>query len=141
MRISGRIITVGLCPSWDVVYQFEGIDWGQHKTVSSCVNRPAGKALNISRALAWMGQTNTAAGLWGRDDYGQMLEAASALLKRVTVKLTAVDGGTRRNVTVVDTTNAREMIESLTLTYNKGRQASITKELIEVVSGVEALKG
>jgi 1-phosphofructokinase len=109
MRISGRIVTVGLCPSWDAVYQLEGIDWGQHKTASSCVNRPAGKALNISRALAWMGQTNIAAGLWGRDDYEKMLKAMSALKKRVKVELTAVDGGTRRNVTVVDTAAAREM--------------------------------
>jgi 1-phosphofructokinase len=109
MRISGRIITVGLCPSWDTVCEFEGIDWGQHKTASSCVNRPAGKALNISRALAWMGQTNIAAGLWGRDDYGQMLKVMSALEKRVKVQLTAVDGGTRRNITVLDTVNAREM--------------------------------
>ncbi len=38
------------------------------------------------------------------------------------------------------TNNARDMISSLTLTYNKLRQASITKELIEICSGAEALK-
>jgi F-type H+-transporting ATPase subunit gamma len=38
------------------------------------------------------------------------------------------------------TNNAAEMIEKLTLVYNKARQASITKELIEIVSGAEALK-
>lgn len=38
------------------------------------------------------------------------------------------------------TNNAKEMISSLTLTYNKLRQASITKELIEICSGAEALK-
>jgi F-type H+-transporting ATPase subunit gamma len=32
------------------------------------------------------------------------------------------------------------MIDKLTLIYNKARQASITKELIEIVSGAEALK-
>ena len=37
------------------------------------------------------------------------------------------------------TSNAKEMIDSLTLTYNKLRQAAITKELIEIVSGAEAL--
>ncbi|MEA1980226.1 MAG: ATP synthase F1 subunit gamma [candidate division Zixibacteria bacterium] len=37
------------------------------------------------------------------------------------------------------TTNAGEMIQSLTLDYNKARQAQITKELLEVVSGAEAL--
>jgi F-type H+-transporting ATPase subunit gamma len=37
------------------------------------------------------------------------------------------------------TKNAKEMIEKLTLTYNKLRQASITKELIEICSGAEAV--
>jgi F-type H+-transporting ATPase subunit gamma len=38
------------------------------------------------------------------------------------------------------TENAEEMISSLTLTFNKARQASITKELLEVTSGAEALR-
>jgi len=39
------------------------------------------------------------------------------------------------------TDNATEMIDSLTLTYNKARQAGITKELLDIVGGAEALKG
>jgi F-type H+-transporting ATPase subunit gamma len=39
------------------------------------------------------------------------------------------------------TDNASELISSLTLTYNKARQAGITKELLDIVGGVEALKG
>ena len=109
MRVSGKIITVGLCPSWDTVCRFEGIDWGEHKTVSSASSRPAGKALNISRALAWMGEENIAAGLWGRDDFEQMLKAMRSLGGLVKVKMTAVEGSTRRNITVVDTVNDREM--------------------------------
>jgi F-type H+-transporting ATPase subunit gamma len=38
------------------------------------------------------------------------------------------------------TKNADEMIDKLTLQYNKARQASITKELMDIVGGVEALK-
>lgn len=38
------------------------------------------------------------------------------------------------------TDNAQELIRDLTLLYNKARQASITKELLEIVSGAEALK-
>ncbi len=38
------------------------------------------------------------------------------------------------------TNNASEMIEDLTLEYNKARQASITKELLEIIGGVEAMK-
>ncbi len=36
---------------------------------------------------------------------------------------------------------ANDMIDSLTLQFNKARQASITKELMDIVGGVEALKG
>lgn len=38
------------------------------------------------------------------------------------------------------TTNARDKVNSLTIEYNKARQAAITTELIEIISGVEALK-
>jgi F-type H+-transporting ATPase subunit gamma len=34
-----------------------------------------------------------------------------------------------------------DMIESLTLAYNKARQATITAELMDIVGGAEALKG
>ena len=45
-------------------------------------------------------------------------------------RMAAMDNATR---------NAGEMIKKLSLTYNKQRQAQITKELIEIVSGAEAL--
>ena len=45
-------------------------------------------------------------------------------------RMTAMDNATR---------NAGEMIDGLTLTYNRTRQAFITKELIEIISGAEAL--
>ncbi len=57
-----------------------------------------------------------------------------ALLENVAseqaASMTAMDNATR---------NAGEMIESLTLQYNRARQAQITKELIEIISGAEAL--
>ena len=37
--------------------------------------------------------------------------------------------------------NAEEVIGELTLSYNKARQATITRELIDIIGGVEALKG
>ena len=37
------------------------------------------------------------------------------------------------------TRNAGEMINALQLSYNRQRQAQITKELIEIISGAEAL--
>lgn len=39
------------------------------------------------------------------------------------------------------TENASELIENLTLEFNKARQAAITKEILEIVGGAEALKG
>ena len=39
------------------------------------------------------------------------------------------------------TDNAQEILKQLRLSYNKARQAAITKELLEIVSGAEALKG
>jgi F-type H+-transporting ATPase subunit gamma len=45
-------------------------------------------------------------------------------------KMTAMDNATR---------NAGEMIDQLTLNYNRTRQAQITKELIEIISGAEAV--
>jgi len=109
MNRNSSIITVGFCPSWDTVCRFDGIEWGEHKTVSSADSRPAGKALNISRALAWMGEKNIAAGLWGLDDFQQMAKAMRPLRELVKVKMTPAEGETRRNVTVVDTLNNREM--------------------------------
>jgi F-type H+-transporting ATPase subunit gamma len=49
----------------------------------------------------------------------------------------------RARMTAMDnaTTNARDMIASYTLQYNRARQAAITKELMEIVGGAEALKG
>ena len=45
-------------------------------------------------------------------------------------RMTAMDSATR---------NAGDMINRLTITYNRTRQAAITKELIEIISGAEAL--
>jgi len=38
------------------------------------------------------------------------------------------------------TTNAKELIRTLQLTYNRERQAAITKEILEIVSGANAQK-
>ena len=44
--------------------------------------------------------------------------------------MSAMDNATR---------NAGDMIDKLSITYNRQRQAQITKELIEIISGAEAL--
>ena len=46
-------------------------------------------------------------------------------------RMTAMDNATK---------NAEEMIDRLILSFNKARQASITKELIEITTAIEAMK-
>jgi len=50
----------------------------------------------------------------------------------------ASEQGARMNAMESATTNADDMISSLTLTYNRARQAAITTELVEVISGAAA---
>jgi F-type H+-transporting ATPase subunit gamma len=59
--------------------------------------------------------------------YQSMLESRAS---EEGARMTAMDSATR---------NAGDMIGRLTLTYNRTRQAAITKELIEIISGAEAL--
>jgi F-type H+-transporting ATPase subunit gamma len=53
----------------------------------------------------------------------------------------ASEHGARMTAMENATNNAKDMISSLTLTYNKLRQEKITTELVEITSGAEALKG
>jgi F-type H+-transporting ATPase subunit gamma len=59
--------------------------------------------------------------------YGALLDSAAG---EQAARMTAMDNASR---------NAEDMTKKLTLRYNRARQASITKELIEIVSGAEAL--
>jgi F-type H+-transporting ATPase subunit gamma len=52
----------------------------------------------------------------------------------------AAEHGARMQAMDMATNNAKEMVKTLTIQYNKARQESITTELIEIISGVEALK-
>eukprot|EP00959_Pyramimonas_sp_CCMP1952_P435911 9128007-Pyramimonas_sp.AAC.1 len=49
--------------------------------------------------------------------------------------------GSRMSAMDSSTKNANEMLSKLTLTYNRSRQAAITTELIEIISGAAALEG
>jgi F-type H+-transporting ATPase subunit gamma len=59
--------------------------------------------------------------------YGALLENAAS---EQGARMTAMDSATR---------NAGDMIDRLTINYNRTRQATITRELIEIISGAEAL--
>ena len=53
----------------------------------------------------------------------------------------AAEHGARMTAMHQATDNASELIKDLTLKYNKARQTTITNEILEIVSGAEALKG
>jgi len=62
------------------------------------------------------------------------------LMWHVLLESSTAEEGARMTAMNNATENAKELIRDLTLSYNKARQASITKELLEIVSGAEALK-
>ena len=51
----------------------------------------------------------------------------------------ASEQGSRMSAMDNATRNAGEMVDKLTIEYNRSRQAAITKELIEIISGAESL--
>lgn len=61
--------------------------------------------------------------------YGAMLESATS---EESSRMSAMENATK---------NAQELVDSLTLVYNKARQARITTELIEIISGAASLEG
>jgi len=70
------------------------------------------------------------------------------LPKNITVQIfrallenAASEQGARMSAMDNATRNAGDMVDKLTLQYNRSRQASITSELIEIISGAEALSG
>jgi F-type H+-transporting ATPase subunit gamma len=77
-------------------------------------------------------------------DEGEIL--ATLLPRNITVQIfrallenAASEQGARMSAMDNATRNAGEMIKKQTMTYNRSRQAMITKELIEIISGAEAL--
>jgi F-type H+-transporting ATPase subunit gamma len=64
-----------------------------------------------------------------------------AQLYRTLLESAAAEQGARMTAMEAATKNASDMISHLTLTYNRIRQAAITKEIIEIVSGAAAAEG
>ena len=67
-------------------------------------------------------------------------QAIAIKIYRALLESVASEQGARMSAMENATNNASEMIDRLTLHYNRTRQAAITKELMEIVSGAEALK-
>ena len=59
---------------------------------------------------------------------------------RIMLESSAAEQGARMTAMDSATDNAAELIDTLTLTYNRARQAAITTEIIEIASGAEAIQ-
>jgi F-type H+-transporting ATPase subunit gamma len=59
---------------------------------------------------------------------------------RILLESNAAEQGARMTAMENATSNAEEIVEKLTIFYNRSRQATITKEISEIVGGAEALK-
>ena len=64
-------------------------------------------------------------------EYGMYYALVDSLAAEHSARMNAMENATK---------NAKERVRSLNLAYNKARQSSITTELIEIISGVEAMK-
>jgi len=67
--------------------------------------------------------------------------ALSVRLYRALLESVASEHGARMTAMESATNNAGEMLDKLSLFYNRTRQAAITRELVEIVSGAQALSG
>ena len=103
---------------------------------------PASTSSVTSAAAASVGQID----FLYEPDKGQLLDTLLPLyvesqIYRALLESIASEFGARMTAMDSATNNAKEVIARLTLQYNRARQAAITKELMEIVSGAEALKG
>lgn len=117
------------------------------KFVSVGVQKPV---VDTLLPLSTAGETKAAAGAQAAD-YEFLPDAADILQELLPVSFkvrlfkcfldAAVSEQIARRVTMKQATeNADDMIKSLSRTYNRARQANITKEILEVIGGAEALK-
>jgi F-type H+-transporting ATPase subunit gamma len=100
-------------------FQFEEADEQKAATMVDYIYEPSAKDI-LAALLPRQVRTQI---------YSAMLEAVASELG---ARMTAMDSAT---------SNASDMIDSLTLQFNRARQAAITKELMEIIGGAEALKG
>ena len=116
LRWIGYLSTIG-------VYGDHGGKWVDEHTPATPTNaRSIERAKAEQEWLAFGAQNNIAVQI-----FRAMLENGASFFG---AQMSAMDNATR---------NAGEMIRKLTLDYNRQRQAQITKELIEIISGAEAL--
>lgn len=128
-----EIITVGFSPAWDITCTGKNLVWGRHPVLDSIDIKPAGKALNVSKALAWLGEPSIACGLWGENDFETMKNFFENQ-KLIQIKLTKAIGSTRQNITIIDSAQKKDMhLRSKSLLANKDSIAKLVKDLSKMI--------
>ncbi len=99
------IITVSLSPAIDVTLQTDHLTIGGHQPVKLLSQSAAGKAINVSRALAAMGVPNTATGFVGTSEADlfsrQMSADKPGGRSFIRYRLISLDQPTRQNITIL----------------------------------------
>jgi len=100
------IVTVTLNPTIDRIIEVPGFHVGGHLQGRLRLREPAGKAINVSRALAALGVPNTAIGWVGMHTFDLFHES----LERSGVKpcFIPISGPTRENITIIDPAGASD---------------------------------
>jgi fructose-1-phosphate kinase PfkB-like protein len=97
------VITVALNTAIDRILEVKGFKVGAHARGRELSRFPAGKAINVSRALARLGQPSISTGFVGKaelDQFEGFMEATGP--GRIVCQLLSVRGKTRENVTIID---------------------------------------
>lgn len=104
-----RIVTVTLNPAVDRVLEAPNFAIGEHVAARRLAWYPAGKGINVARALAKIGVGSVATGFVGRGELGMFEEALERTGPgQIVTQLLIVRGRSRDNITVVDPINDTE---------------------------------
>ncbi len=98
--VSRTIVTVTLNPTIDRIIEVPGFHLGGHLKGRLRSRLPAGKAVNVSRAMSSLGCPSTAAGWVGAESLALFDEALRAA--GVSTCFTPIAGATRENITIID---------------------------------------
>lgn len=106
MTRAAAIVTVSLNPAIDRIIEVPGLALGEHKVGRLVTRLPAGKAVNVSRALAILGAPSVATGFVGREELAMFERSLDPAAIRS--DFIPVHGSTRENITLVDPLAHRE---------------------------------
>jgi 1-phosphofructokinase family hexose kinase len=131
------IVTVTLNPTIDRIIEVPGFNIGGHQQGRLRVRKPAGKAINVSRALSELGVRNSAIGWVGMNAFDLFHEAMqTAGVKACFLPIT---GATRENITIIDPqSHAETHIRDAGPTVDTADVRRLT-DLLQTVASEQAL--